>query len=265
MGCYHIHTIISDWRILVVSLQLESACNVRDLGSIPGLGRSPGEGKGYPLQYSDLENSMDCTVHGVTKSWTWLSDFHFHFSARNITGSCQATVASPAPNDPFQQQYKGDHSPSVCNTHWMIEFLCLLADISKCSTGLWLAFTVTHHLYHSALENEESIGFLGLSEQNTTDWVAWITEICFPTGLEARSPRWRCWQRCFLLRPLFLAWRWMLSCCVLRWSLLFVCMLLVSREELPRCPFKEGLASHCREYSEETDSSSELLKHWLNW
>ena len=41
----------------------ESACNAGDLGSIPGLGRSLGEGKGYPLQYSGLENSMDCTVH----------------------------------------------------------------------------------------------------------------------------------------------------------------------------------------------------------
>ena len=47
----------------------ESACNAGDLGSIPGLGRSPGEGKGYPLQHSDLENSMDCIVHGVAKSW----------------------------------------------------------------------------------------------------------------------------------------------------------------------------------------------------
>ena len=46
-----------------------------DLGSIPGLGRSPGEGKGYPLQYSGLDNSMDCIVHGVTKSQTQLSDF----------------------------------------------------------------------------------------------------------------------------------------------------------------------------------------------
>ena len=41
-------------------------------------GKSPGEGNGYPLQYSGLENSMDCIVHGVTKSWTQLSDFHFH-------------------------------------------------------------------------------------------------------------------------------------------------------------------------------------------
>ena len=48
----------------------ESACNAGDLGSIPGLGRSPGEGKGYPLQYSSLEKSMDCKGHGVTKSWT---------------------------------------------------------------------------------------------------------------------------------------------------------------------------------------------------
>ena len=45
----------------------DSACNVGDLGSIPGSGRSPGEGKGYPLQYSGLENSMEYIVHGVTK------------------------------------------------------------------------------------------------------------------------------------------------------------------------------------------------------
>ena len=45
-------------------------CNVGDLGLIPGLGRSPGEGKGYQLQYSGLENSMDCIVYGVTKSQT---------------------------------------------------------------------------------------------------------------------------------------------------------------------------------------------------
>ena len=52
-------------------------CYAGDLGSIPGLGKSPGEGKGYPLQFSGLENSMDCIVHGVAKSGTQLSDFHF--------------------------------------------------------------------------------------------------------------------------------------------------------------------------------------------
>ena len=51
----------------------ESACNVGNLGSIPGLGRSPEEGNSYPLQYSGLENSMDCIVHGVTKSQTRLT------------------------------------------------------------------------------------------------------------------------------------------------------------------------------------------------
>ena len=61
------------------SVGKESACNTEDLGSIPGLGRSPGEGKGYPLQYSGLENSMECIVHGVAKSRTQLSNFHFHW------------------------------------------------------------------------------------------------------------------------------------------------------------------------------------------
>ena len=50
--------------------------DARDTGLIPGLGRSPEEGNGYPLQYSGLENSMDCIVHGVSKSQTQLSDFH---------------------------------------------------------------------------------------------------------------------------------------------------------------------------------------------
>ena len=54
----------------------EFAYNVGDLGSIPGLGRSPGERNGYPLQYSGLENSMDCIVHGVAKSRTQMSDLH---------------------------------------------------------------------------------------------------------------------------------------------------------------------------------------------
>ena len=58
-----------------------------DLGLIPGLGRSPGEGKGYLLQYSVLENSMDYIVHGVPKSWIHLSNsyFHFHFDINDNT------------------------------------------------------------------------------------------------------------------------------------------------------------------------------------
>ena len=62
----------------LVAQMIVSACNVGDSGSVPGFGRCPGEAKCYPLQYSGLENSMDCIVHGVTKSQTWRSDFHFH-------------------------------------------------------------------------------------------------------------------------------------------------------------------------------------------
>ena len=56
----------------------ESASNVGDPSSIPGSGRSPGKGIGYPRQYSGLVNSMDCIVYGVAKSQTRLSYFHFH-------------------------------------------------------------------------------------------------------------------------------------------------------------------------------------------
>ena len=66
------------------SVGKESACNAGDSALIPGLGRSPGEGKGYSLQYSGLENYMDYIVHGVTKSWTQLSNFHFHFSKHTL-------------------------------------------------------------------------------------------------------------------------------------------------------------------------------------
>ena len=55
-----------------------SAYNAGDMDLIPGLGRSPGEEKGYILQYSGLENPMDYIVHDFVKSWIQLSDFHFH-------------------------------------------------------------------------------------------------------------------------------------------------------------------------------------------
>ena len=62
----------------------ESTCNMGYLGLIPGLGRFPGEGKGYPLQYSGLEKSMDYIVHAVTKSQTGLCDFHFQFTCDSV-------------------------------------------------------------------------------------------------------------------------------------------------------------------------------------
>ena len=92
------------------STDKESACNAGDLGSILGLGRSAGEGNGYPLQYSDLENFMNCIVYGVEKSQTWPSDFHSHSKerengvAKKLSHPCSTTgvqslpIASPDNN-----------------------------------------------------------------------------------------------------------------------------------------------------------------------
>ena len=80
-----IHTLVNSFffqfglGLTCGSASKESAYNVGDLGSIPGLGRSPGEGNGYPLQYSGLENFRNYIVPGVAKSQTRLRDFHFHF------------------------------------------------------------------------------------------------------------------------------------------------------------------------------------------
>ena len=83
------------------SADKESACNAGDLDSIARLGRSHGEGKGYPLQYSGLENSMDCIIRGVTKSRTRLSDFHLDFFWDDLEGPPQLwnilTALSEAP------------------------------------------------------------------------------------------------------------------------------------------------------------------------
>ena len=61
----------------MAQLVKKSTCNGEDVGSVPGLGRSPGEGNGCPLWYSGLENSADCMVHGIANSQALLSDFHF--------------------------------------------------------------------------------------------------------------------------------------------------------------------------------------------
>ena len=73
----------------------ESTYNEGELGLIPGLGRSPGEGKGYPLQYSGLENSMDHIVHGVAKSQTQLSDFHFTLLGGSVGKEAACNAGDP--------------------------------------------------------------------------------------------------------------------------------------------------------------------------
>ena len=77
-------------------------CGVqRGLGLVPGLGKAPGEGKGYPFQYSSLENSRGCMVHGVAKSRTQLSDFHLHsflylFIEKNVCSAFSITYSFSA-------------------------------------------------------------------------------------------------------------------------------------------------------------------------
>ena len=90
----------------------ESTCDMGDLGSIPGLGRSRGEGKGYPLQYSGLENSLDCIVHGVAKSQTWLSDFHFFTFSHNWLWSNISLFPSLKASDPSSHCGWPPHSHS---------------------------------------------------------------------------------------------------------------------------------------------------------
>ena len=81
-----------------------SSCNAGNTGSIPGSGRCPGEGIGYPLQYSGLENPMGCTVCGVAKSRTQLSDFHFtHSSSRDMSICWSLQKLSPL-IDPITRQ-----------------------------------------------------------------------------------------------------------------------------------------------------------------
>ena len=73
----------------------EFACNEGDLGLVPGLGRSPGEGKDSPFQYSGLKNSMDCIAHGVAKSQTGLIKFHFQFVCACSVAQLCLTLGGP--------------------------------------------------------------------------------------------------------------------------------------------------------------------------
>ena len=110
----------------------ESTCNAGDLGPIPGLGRSPGEGESYPLQYSGLENSMDCIILEVAKSRTRLSDFHFQ--------------AHPGPNLlPFGKkglksltQHSGTEHvlPVVINRPWPLALITTLTFFLSGYVGL---------------------------------------------------------------------------------------------------------------------------------
>ena len=99
----------------------ESACGAGDLGLISGLGRSPGEGKGYPLHCSCLQNCMDCIVHGVTKSRTLLNIFHLYFKTIVVIVAVQLLISfqlfgtswtAACPSSPVLR-----YSPEYAQTH----------------------------------------------------------------------------------------------------------------------------------------------------
>ena len=112
--------IIKRWSFPDSSVGRESACHAGDPSSIPGLGRSAGEGKGYPLQYSGLENSMDCIVHGIAKCRTRLSDFHFIIRLWfniNMLESSLFPLAKRWQERPQHSQSKPFILHSSCNTN----------------------------------------------------------------------------------------------------------------------------------------------------
>ena len=114
----------------------KSTYNARDLGSIPGLGRSPGEGKGYPLQYSGLENSRDCIVHGVAKSRTLLGNFHLfllllhqlHLRSSLLDPGGQGPLLSGKElqkgMDSRRQSSLGAFSEAACHRGYTLGYLC---------------------------------------------------------------------------------------------------------------------------------------------
>ena len=153
----------------------ESACNAGDLGSIPGLGRSPGEGNGNPLHYSCLENSMDgwtwqATVHGVTKSRTPLSDFTFSthgiFPGKNTGVGCHSLL----------QGILSTQGSNLCLLHCRQILYCW---------AIWEAGELQHSdksISHSQPEGEW---------QSDAPWLDCLMELGGCTRLHKIYPFWR--------------------------------------------------------------------------
>ena len=109
--------LVSEHRVLSPGLAgKESDSNARELGSISGLGGSPGEGKGYPLQYSSLENSMDCVIHWVTQSQTRLSDHSGAGNARDV-GLIPGLGRSSGEGKGYPLQYSSLENSMGCLVH----------------------------------------------------------------------------------------------------------------------------------------------------
>ena len=137
----------------------ESACNAGDLGLIPWFRRSPGKGKGYPHQYSGLENSMDCLVYVITKSRTWFSNFHMISDVEHVS-MCVLSCGS-------------DDEESVCNALGLGSILGSGRDLGKENGNL---------IQYSCLENSLDRGawwatLYGISKSQT-----WLSNGYFHFG-----------------------------------------------------------------------------------
>ena len=120
----------------------EFACSVGDLGSISGLGRSPGKGKGYPLQHSGLENSIDSIVHGVSKSQTQLSNFHFHIPwCMYLKGT---DWGQGGELEAVTEVY--DRSWGAKPRQWKGAERIVVLVAESCLTLLWPYYTITHQV-----------------------------------------------------------------------------------------------------------------------
>ena len=136
-----VHGVIKSWTRLkvthtladsLVAQRIKTACSTGDLGSIPRLGRSPGEGNGNPLQYSCLENPMDSgarwvKVHGVAKSQTWLSDFHFHNVKLTVGSGCLPGTLFKLP-----VHLRGSEWVVLVNEPWAKDMCHFCTEALKC-------------------------------------------------------------------------------------------------------------------------------------
>ena len=123
------------------SADKESACNVGDLGSSPGLGRSPGEGNSYPFQHSGVKNSMDCIAYGMAKSPTQLSNFHFF--TFTLLGEYEWGNHS---KKLFQSIYQS-------KTYMMYDSSIQLSSTDTCTQQYVHKYTKKRHLHSSIIQN----------------------------------------------------------------------------------------------------------------
>ena len=133
------------------SVGKESACNVGDQSSIPGSGKSPGEGNGYPLQYSCLENPMNrgawrATVQGVAKNQTWLNDKPFlsfpSFQFSSVAKSCPALCDPMDCSIPGLPVHRQLLEPTQTHVHWVDDAIQPSHPLSSPSPP---AFSLSQH------------------------------------------------------------------------------------------------------------------------